>query len=448
MMIVKTVRERKYAVTATQPCRVTAPDGSLVCEVKPGNPVTFSAWSSSVVVDDDAASVTLAGQVSRREYRNTGRAMGAALISKYERCTNVDEMVSVQRDYVTDIIGGVWRYSLESLTNGDSAFASVIALRNFIAELPNLESGKNMFSGCVLSLLSVKSIAESVRTVSAGTLTLGIDIRIKNKPEVAEALALLENKGWALEVQYNIPSGVPTLAELEYMESDSMANIVIPTESLSGGIRFETTVDIQIYSQQRCLMGFMGTSSLYWGATAAGYFELGAGSIASNEPYARSVVRFSSERGDSGWYSELRGDEWSISRTSVPSSLPQKWEYGLFALPQDENYRGVVRIWSCEIVCGNAHHTLIPVLDETGEACMFDKISQRYFYNNGFGTFKWELKHAPMSLRTRGIPLALPHSPVWARINEGTLEWCHYTSNTEGWQQFASVEEAQEILGK
>lgn len=447
-MIVKTVRNRKYAVTAIQPCRVSAPDGSLICEVRPGNPAMFHARSSYVVVDDDAASVTLISQPARRLFRKWERNPESVLLCKYEHCTGVDEMSAVQRDYVTDISDGVWRYSLESLENGDSAFLSVVALRDFIAELPKLKSGKNMFSGCVLSLLSVRIIAASVSCVSGATLSLGIDIRIKNKPEVAEALALLERKGWELEVQYNIPPGVPTLAELEYIESDSAANIVIPVKSLLQGARFESTTDIQIFSQQRSLLGFMGTSSLYWGATAEGYFELGAGSVATNAPYVRSIVKFGLVRDESVWLSELSGDGWSISRDSFPSALPQRWEYGLFALPQDNNYKGIVRIWSCEIICENERLLLIPVLDETGEVCMFDQLSQRYFYSNGFGTFKWALKQSPMSLRTRVTSLLLPRSPIWARLNEGVLEWCHYTGNTEGWQQFASPEEAQEILGK
>lgn len=93
-------------------------------------------------------------------------------------------------------------------------------------------------------------------------------------------------------------------------------------------------------------------------------------------------------------------------------------------------------------------YDLIPVLDETGEACLFDKVSQQYFYNEGEGKFGWALKPAVMRLRST-VPssLVLPRSPIWARVSDNQLEWCHYVSHTDGWQQFASIEEAQENLG-
>lgn len=57
-MTVQTIRERIYEVVATQTCTVTTPDGTLICVVEPGTPVSFVASASSVEVSDDAACVT------------------------------------------------------------------------------------------------------------------------------------------------------------------------------------------------------------------------------------------------------------------------------------------------------------------------------------------------------------------------------------------------------
>ncbi len=57
-MTVPTIRERIYEVVATQFCTVMTPDGMLICEVEPGNPVTFVAPCSAVELSDESASVT------------------------------------------------------------------------------------------------------------------------------------------------------------------------------------------------------------------------------------------------------------------------------------------------------------------------------------------------------------------------------------------------------
>lgn len=184
-------------------------------------------------------------------------------------------MLSVQAGYVTDVDSGVWRYSLKGLVNGDGLFTSVVSLRDFLAELPGLQSGKNMFYCCALSLCSVKIIARTVPVVEQGVLTQGIDIRCKKSSVLSKALRLLESKGWTLEVQYNSPPGMPTLAELEYLESDGTSNILIPLYEITNGQTFSQSVDIQFFSQKRTLVGFMGTTALYWGNKADGVFELG-----------------------------------------------------------------------------------------------------------------------------------------------------------------------------
>lgn len=450
MTIVPTIRERQYEVKSEQLCVVSSPDGALICVAEPKVPVFFTAESASVMLSDASATVTLMLPISRcNRFHRKKNAPYRLLLSKYERCEHASDMLSVQAGYVTDVDSGVWRYSLKGLVNGDGLFTSVVSLRDFLAELPGLQSGKNMFYGCALSLCSVKIIARTVPAVEQGVLTLGIDIRCKKSSVLSKALRLLESKGWTLEVQYNAPPGVPTLAELEYLESDGTSNILIPLYEITNGQTFSQSVDIQFFSQKRTLVGFMGTTALYWGNTADGVFELGGGVIADNIPFARSKVRYTTTRNANIWEASLTDGDWSISRTGNPSTLPTQWEYGLFTLAAGLGYSGLVRIWSCSITCGVWEYDLIPVLDECGEACMFDKISRKYFYREGSGQFTWELKTATMNWRNRAVatPVELPSSPIWARVSENQMEWCHYTSKTDGWQQFASITEARETLG-
>lgn len=225
MMIVPTIPSKIYEVQATQTCEILTDDGLLIGVADRDNRVSFVAPGSSVVLSDDSAVLTAVSRppFHRLHIENKGTVSSPSFLSKYEHCTSVADVVSVQSEYVADIDAGVWRYSLKSLEDGNGMFTSVVSLRDFLTALPGLQSGKNMFSGCVLSLCSVKNIARTVPMVEAGILTLGIDIRQKNSTELAAALKLLENKGWVLEVQYNTPNGVPSLAELDYLEHPSSA---------------------------------------------------------------------------------------------------------------------------------------------------------------------------------------------------------------------------------
>lgn len=449
MQKVPTVRERQYEVTSAQVCVVTAPDGSLIGVAEPRVPAYFVAGASTVELSN-AAAVVKPMSLPARRFRRLRKWKQACrvLLPKYEACESGADIASVQTAYVADIEDGVWRYSLAALKNGDGLFSSVVSLRDFLAELPALNSGKNMFSGCVLSLCSVKTIACSVPVVEQGVLTLGIDIRYKNSSALAGALTLLESKGWTLEIQYNTPAGVPTLAELEYLESDGTANILIPVSKIMGDETFTQEADIQFFSRKRTLVGFLGTPALYWGSSQNGYFELGGGIVADNVPFSRSRIKYSTTRNGSLWVATLTDGDWSITRTGYPSNLPEQWKFGLFSLASGQEYGGSIRIWACSISCGTQEFDFIPVLDECGTACLFDKKSRGYFYAEGTGQFAWELKSAMMNRRSRfAAPVLLPRSPVWGRLRDGSPEWCHYTTDTTGWQQFASVEEALENLG-
>ena len=95
---------------------------------------------------------------------------------------------------------------------------------------------------------------------------------------------------------------------------------------------------------------------------------------------------------------------------------------------------------------------LIPVLDENGTPCMFDKISSTCFRNQGTGTFGYRIKRtgettAPMSPRD---PYYTAPSGVYARHSgENVLEILADTEEVsgDGWVWFANTGEAYERFG-
>jgi hypothetical protein len=113
----------------------------------------------------------------------------------------------------------------------------------------------------------------------------------------------------------------------------------------------------------------------------------------------------------------------------------------------------VIRLFTAKITQGaTVIHDLVPVLDDTGTPCMYDKVSKQCFYNKGTGSFGYRIKRtgetvAPMSLRD---PWRVAPSGVYARVKgENELEVLADTEETtgEGWEWFANTAEAYEHFG-
>lgn len=68
-----------------------------------------------------------------------------------------------------------------------------------------------------------------------------------------------------------------------------------------------------------------------------------------------------------------------------------------------KNYAYKGRIYKCEITEGDKIvRDLIPVLDKDLVPCMYDKLSGRFFYNQGDGEFKWKLPNQLEYLESTG----------------------------------------------
>lgn len=452
-MTVQTIRKRMYEVVAAQACTVKSPDGMVLCKAAPGERVRFIAPASSVILSDESAQVSPVSEAVRRQKQvRPNPVIGFALHDKYAACANVEELVSVRSNYMADVEGGVWKFSLAALEYGDGAFLSVVALRDFLSPLPNLKSARNMFYGCVLSVNSVTRIAESVPEVEGAVLTLGIDIRLMHSERVKTALLLLENKGWLLEVQYNTPVGVPTLAELEYLESNGKQYIdteIVPLMDT----RMYIDVDIlKLNTGVNSLFGvrnYIGERIVFYDVYYNDEKNIGL------RPY---ILWSGTERPDSRFTMEFTGSDILLNGVSVKRYTPENNELStanklrLFAMNYGNgtvSQYATARMYAFRLYSpSEVLLDLIPVLDETGTPCMFDKVKSNYLYNSGNVAFKWALKSAPMGLRARAVssPVQLPQSPVFAKRIDGIFYWCHYASDTSGWSRFSSVNEAENML--
>ena len=94
--------------------------------------------------------------VNYTETSNSGDAI--VLGTKYVNCRTVDEVVTIDPDYLTnDIVDGVWNQSLEKLEKGylgeyggcgNSMFENCPNLTTFTSDLSSLTDGNSMFGNC------------------------------------------------------------------------------------------------------------------------------------------------------------------------------------------------------------------------------------------------------------------------------------------------------------
>ena len=85
-----------------------------------------------------------------------------------------------------------WVADLSNLTVGDNMFKGT-ALTTFIGDLSSLTSGVDMFVGCSLTVESVEFIADTLPTVTSGTIALGTTTEAH-----ATAITDIQAKGWTV----------------------------------------------------------------------------------------------------------------------------------------------------------------------------------------------------------------------------------------------------------
>jgi hypothetical protein len=92
--------------------------------------------------------------------------------------------------------------NLSSLTNGYSMFYYCSTLESFSSNLSSLTNGYWMFLRCKLDTASVQNIADTINTVSSGTIHIGIGNTEPNDQEET-AFNTMVDKGWIVYVGGN-----------------------------------------------------------------------------------------------------------------------------------------------------------------------------------------------------------------------------------------------------
>ena len=251
-----------------------------------------------------------------------------------------------------------------------------------------------------------------------------------------------------------LPAG---FTELEYLESSGTQFIDLGwynPSTYKGRILFILPTNNASLSNARCVCGGqnapLGSSSFNWGQSVMQRRGNGVPAIMYNMSGWSPNVVF-------GELNEVVIDgknySWNGQKFLVPEDFVcDSVKMMLFAASErsQQNLNAVAVKVLCFTWSDASHnYDLIPVLDDTGTPCMFDKISKQCFYNQGTGTFGYRIKGAPATFALRD-PHRIAPSGVYARVNgENELEVLADTEETtgEGWEWFENTAEAYEYFG-
>ncbi|MBR4311454.1 MAG: hypothetical protein IKW19_05950 [Akkermansia sp.] len=165
---------KMYAVTSAAGCTVTTPDGLPICTVEAGTQGYFTAPTSTVEVDDDAALLTA---TFNRAALALGLLGGGVKINwdKYAECVTVADMQAVNPDYKNDLTAdGEWKWKLPSLQDAEYAWNAAKGLTRFAVELPSAKKVEFSWRNC-------PKLKELVVNAPNATLINGI---FQNNPEL------------------------------------------------------------------------------------------------------------------------------------------------------------------------------------------------------------------------------------------------------------------------
>lgn len=343
-------------------------------------------------------------------------------LMKYKDCTTLEELADVNSNYLEqDIDDGCWFYQLPSLVNGDNMFYNDVMtelyegrvpLWHFESNLQSLQSGVNMFKGCSLDAASVKRIADTLSDAAPGTITLGIHYSLEGDSSVAASLAKIANKGWSVEVEYNLPYGYTSL---DYLESNGVQYIdsVVP---LADDTVIDCTAIAIKANSNYMLFGVRDT------ADTKKILGMRAQPSSGEIPLVTALIgdtdtdnTYDYER---YWFNIPLGTLLTIQTVGVKSATlngalrtsnfqeawgSSKLHIGIFATAYNtENrfeWRGHYKLFTFKISDKTGMlRDFIPALDPSGTPGLFDKITKRMYYNKGKGVLGYQIKGSDVSV--------------------------------------------------
>lgn len=146
-------------------------------------------------------------------------------VSMFEGCTSLDEVALTEFTMLGEI-GVPWR-ALKNANNmfRGSALQRLVNDSQQTLKLPSLTNAQNMFSGCKLTLQSlralagldiqsggvlgdeygIRNIAQDVNDGSEGfgEITIGMDKSLETSPDMQAAIEIIRARGWRDTLQYN-----------------------------------------------------------------------------------------------------------------------------------------------------------------------------------------------------------------------------------------------------
>lgn len=97
-------------------------------------------------------------------------------------------------NFETNSIITTWVSDMSNLTDGTAMFKNCSYLTTFIGDLSSLETADEMFYGCTLDAESLEILADTLPTVTSGTIDIGASTNA-----TAEVIATIKGKGWTLK---------------------------------------------------------------------------------------------------------------------------------------------------------------------------------------------------------------------------------------------------------
>lgn len=194
----------------------------------------------------------------------------------------------------------------------------------------------------------------------------------------------------------------PTYTELEYIENTGKQYIdigIIPNKLTGVEIVYEA-VD---YTSSQYILGSRADSkaTINYALNGSGSRTdwsaiFNATSTYSSSDLVRTGNKYKStltpENGGMVWTLTDMDNNLSFVKTISSITVNATSNLYLFAF-NDENIHTNLRVYSCKIYNDNTLiRDLIPVLDSMGKACLYDKLSNRYYYNAGKGNFLYKEK--------------------------------------------------------
>lgn len=198
-----------------------------------------------------------------------------------------------------------------------------------------------------------------------------------------------------LEIADAILEGVPPYIEVEYIESSGSQYIATGINVGDIELRFQAKV---MGTESRWQQdGFMWSSYYnnnyglgdFYGDSQNGRFNIYWGnnqSINTNISFSPNVAYVVDCTFDKTSY-DVTVDNSNFTGTHS-SWYPSNAPLVLFKRGNNSQYPFYGRIYYCKIYCDDVlTRDFIPVKDLNGVACMYDKVSETFFYNQGTGTF-------------------------------------------------------------